>query len=275
MNSKLLRVISVLLTAAVLFALASCGQSSGDEETTTGEIIPVTPAPSNTSDALAYFNRLINGVKSARPGVSMECRRNISDISAVNSKGDVKEVGDLLTIAKKYIKELDKKSDTAEYGDALNNFLPVAGTPFSSQLSEADILSAKCEDSENEPDKYYVLTVVLKDEENPAPGSSISKAFDLDIDKTKVLKEFQGYTNLINVSDYSTLYTDCQIVMTVLKATDEITNIGYEKNVIVTSDVVFNGTLDSWGDATVKLTFHETKEYKDFVWTEPTTAETK
>ncbi len=164
---------------------------------------------------------------------------------------------------------LDKTSETSEYGKNLNDFLPIKGSSLVSTLTLDDIASAACTLNEDDDD-YYILTIVLKDIENPNALSPIAKAFDLDIDKTQVLEQFQSYTDSVTVSDYSTLYTGCTITLKIFKGTDQVTNISYNKNVVVTSDVVFNGQLASWGDATVKLTFNETKEYKDFVWEAPT-----
>ncbi len=275
MYSKTIRVLSVALVLVIMFVLASCNfLNTGEDETTETEttVVALTEIPSTPADTLAYFNRVINAVKAQKPGVSMERKRDVKDVSAVGAKGEISEVGSLVSLAKKYMEVLDKKSETSEYGKDLNDFIPVKGSPLVSALTLDDIVTANCTLKEDD-DRYYTLTIVLKDVENPGTFSPIGRAFDLDIDKTAVLEQFQSFTDNVTVSDYSTLYTGCSITATIFKGTDQVTNISYNKNVVVTSDVVFNGELASWGDATVKLTFTETKNYKDFVWEEPTTEE--
>lgn len=272
MYSKTIRVLSVALVLVIMFALASCNflKTTEDETTETeAPVVALTEIPSTPAETLAYFNRVMNSIKAENPGVSMERKRDVKDVSADGAKGEISEVASLVSLAKNYMEVFDKKSETSEYGKTLNEFIPVKGSSLVSALTLDDIATATCTLKEDD-DKYYILTVVLKDVENPGAFSSIGKAFDLDIDKTSVLEQFQNYTDNVTVSDYSTLYTGCSITVTIFKGTDQVTNISYNKNVVVTSDVVFNGELAVWGDATVKLTFTETKDYKDFVWEEPT-----
>lgn len=274
MKTIFVKTLSVVLVLATVFALTSCSITGAQEETsetTEPEIVALTSRPTTTGASLDYFNRLINNIKQINPGVSMTRKRDVKDVSASNSKGDISEVSSLIAIAKGYMEVLDKKSETYNYGTALADVMPIKGTGYASTLTIADIASATCELKEDE-DIYYILTVVLNDVENPQVDSAIAKAFDLDIDKSSVLSEFQDYTKSVTVSDYSTLYTGCTITLTILKTTDQITNIQYFKNVVATSDVAFNGELTSWGDARVELTFTENTEFKDFIWDEPTTA---
>ncbi|NLO46368.1 MAG: hypothetical protein GX107_07760 [Clostridiales bacterium] len=272
MYSKTIRVISFVLVLVAVSAFASCNLLNGvEEESTEAEttISALTEIPATPAETLAYFNRVMNAIKAENPGVSSERKRNIKDVKAVSAKGEIPEVASIISLAKGYMDVLGKKSETSEHGENLSDFLPVKGSPLVSSLTLDDIVTATCVQNEDD-DEYYTLTVVLKDVENPGPFSPIGKAFDLDIDKSTVLEQFQNYTDNVTVSDYSALYTGCSVTISILKSSDKVTNISYNKNVVVTSDVVFNGELAVWGDAVVSLTFTETKEYKKFVWEAPT-----
>ena len=135
----------------------------------------------------------------------MERKRDVKDVSAVGAKGEISEVGSLVSLAKKYMEVLDKKSETSEYGKDLNDFIPVKGSPLVSALTLDDIVTANCTLKEDD-DRYYTLTIVLKDVENPGTFSPIGRAFDLDIDKTAVLEQLKLYRQRNSERLFNALY---------------------------------------------------------------------
>ncbi|MCL2507856.1 MAG: hypothetical protein FWF05_01630 [Oscillospiraceae bacterium] len=276
MRSKTIKLLAVLLLLCTVFAMSSCGLFSGDSEeteTTTMLILAATPIPDSKEGVVNYFNTLMNGVKAARPGVEKEVKRELSSVKASNAKGDIPEVGSLIAIAKGYIKDLETKKDTAEYGANLNDFLPLKGTGSVSLLTADDVISATCADEEIERNgqketdlKYYRLTLKLD------PNSDMAKIFDIDGDKSAALDKFQDYTDNVTVSDYGVEFTeDCSVTLKIFKEKDYVIEAVYVKSMVISSDVVFNGELADWGEANVSFVLKETTVYKNFVWEEPTT----
>lgn len=93
---------------------------------------------------------------------------------------------------------------------------------------------------------------------------SVEKAFGIR-EKDGVMKELEKAKNYMTVNDYEVGFAPCHITAGVDAATDRMTTVTYEKNMVVTADVTFTGSLAQYGNVVVEFPCTSTLTYT-FGW---------
>lgn len=278
MNKKLLAVVSLILAFSFLFAFAGC--SSSHEEETTTTVKAKTPLPTdittsideqsqvvtdttyspealkaNTATIFEYFNLHVNELKDIKTSVKMSQKKKIQKATDEEGNGvkmsDNEYINAAITSLDSYM--LHNDGAEAAYGDDLKDFLPVKGASYVSGLTLDDIEKATCVDD----GLKRTITLDLK---SPALPAVIEKAYDMgNVDE--VMEEFKKSEKYLTVKEPTLQYKDCQIILTVLVETDEITDIEYVKNIDVSTEVTGQGTLESIGTVPVTFRYQNTVKY--------------
>lgn len=273
------RIISVItalvLVSTLLLTFTSCGSS---EETEVPEVFTTeeavytesaTPVGKTSEEVLAYFNSLVNGVKTDMPAVSYNIEKNIpNDSLKVTKRGaeDTEEIDASLTAindAAKGIKDLilqEIKSNSGDiaYGADNSETLFVKGESWASKLTSADIAYATLKEV---GDEYYI-TIAFNDLTSAEAQDVLTKAFDLR-DKEEILasEEFAKTKEYLELNDYDVVYSGCKITAKVDRLTDRITNINYYKAANVTAYMTGAGTLESYGEVSVMFTLEDKADF--------------
>ena len=273
------RIISVItalvLVSTLLLALTSCGSSSETEAPevfTTEEVVyteSATPVGKSSEEVLAYFNSLVNGVKTDMPAVSYYIEKNVpNDSLKVTKRGaeDAEEIDSSLKAindAAKGIKDLilqDIKETSGDiaYGADNSETLFVKGESWASKLTSADIAYATLKEV---GDQYYI-TIAFNDLTSAEAQDVLTKAFDLR-DKEEILasEEFAKTKEYLELNDYDVTYSGCKITARVDRLTDRITNINYYKAANVTAYMTGAGTLESYGEVSVMFTLEDKADF--------------
>lgn len=267
---------SLLLVSALLFSFASCGSSNEEADApevfTTEEAVyteSATVINKSSEEVLAYFNNLVNGVKTNMPAISYNIEKNIpNDSLRVTKRGaeDAEEIDESLKAINdgaKGIKDLildDIKGSSGDiaYGADNSETLFVKGESWASKLSSEDIDYAILEEV---GDEYYI-TIAFKDLTSAEAQDVLTKAFDLR-DKEEILasEEFAKTKDYLELNDYDVVYSGCKITARVDRLTDQITNINYYKAANVTAYMTGAGTLESYGEVSVMFTLEDKADF--------------
>lgn len=257
MKKKITKFLAIMFALSLVFSLAACNGSDGETtEVTTTEppVISKTAQPTTSVEALAYFNRVMDAVKTGKPAVAVKVSKNIHDIESDNAN-----LKAAIPTIKKYM--LDTKADGAAFGDDLTGTFPVKGESWSSKLDVNDIRYANC----LEALKTYEITIRLKDEKDALPlTSSHGKAFDL-TEKASILKEFEKAADYIKIDSLALNYTGSFIKCSVDRATDQVLSVTYYLNVNAVSTVTGTGSLVDMGTVSLNLRYDSTITY-DLTW---------
>lgn len=262
--SNFLKVAALLLAALTVFLTASCSLTGEEtEETTTEpEVVTMVARPDGTQQIVSFYNAAVNAIKAEKPGVKRSVWADVRDVDT----GENAEAKAMIAFAEHFADALETQSETKEYGSDLNDFLPIAGSPVVSRLSEADVAEATIEDVED--DRYlYEVHFVLRDGDANGPAAA---AFDFDANKSEILNTFTDYRDTVEVSDYDVSYNGCELFARVNKETNQVVWLKLVKNAIVTADVNFTGSLAQLGETSISFNLQQTQEYSDFVWQAPT-----
>ena len=261
-TSKFLKIIALCMAAVAVIATASCSLTGESEEETTTEreVVLLEKKPETKTEILDFFNRAVNNIKASTPGVSSDHEYSVKDVDT----GDVPEAKALIEFAKNFSEALEETSDKREYGENLNDFLPLKGADGVSYLTDADIAEAEIIDVEDDRFTYEVHLVLNDGKE------TMQNAYDFEIDKSRVLSTFADYKDTLEVSDYDVSYAGGEIRARINKETNEVQWLRYERDALVSANVSFTGTMAAFGEVPVQFTLHDTLTFKDFVWEEPT-----
>lgn len=259
MKKRIYKLLAVIFALSLVFSLAACNGS--DEETTvvtTTEppVISKTPQPMTSVEALAYFNLVMDAVKTDKPAVAVKVSKNVNDIECENEK-----IKAAIPTIKKYM--LNTKADGAVFGDDLTDIFPVKGQSWSSKLAVGDIRYASC----LEALKTYEITIRLKDEKDATPlTGSHGKAFDF-VAKDEILKEFEKAVDYVKVDSLDLTFTGSFIKCSVDRATDQVLSVTYYLNVNADSVVTGTGSFEDMGTVPLGLRYDSTITY-ELTWTD-------
>ncbi len=259
MKKKIMKLLSAVMALSLILSLAACSGTTDETTVATTEppVISKTPQPAGSKAAILYFNTVMDAVKTGKPAVKPEVKKNISNIVCENES--LKAV---IPTIKKYM--LNTDADSAKYGDDLTKIFPIKGQAWSSRLSENDVRYASC----LEAIKTYEITIRFKDEKDAAPlSSSLGKAFDL-VDKASILKEFEKANSYITVDKLDLVFTGCYILCSVDRANDQVLSVTYKLFADAVSSVTGTGTLKDMGNVPLSLRYESTVTYT-LDWTKP------
>ena len=160
--------------------------SSADASESETETTEAPKAPQTKAEIVAYFNDAVNGIKKDAKSAT----RNYSKISLAGSTklpGWANTAAKLVGGADKFIDDqLAKNSKGSETftGSQIKETYPVEGESWASKLTEADVKSATCTESNG---KYTITIVTVNDNtsENAKHGSGHApKAFNVPLPAT-------------------------------------------------------------------------------------------
>ena len=263
MRNKIFAIVSVLLVFALVFSFAGC-TSSQETETTTYKIKTVLPEdPTEGTKA--------NGDKITDPTYSEQELINNTDVIFDYFIGIVAELGDDEAIVTKSIdKNIGKAKNDKEEELPIseNEYINVAiealapymfdeegkeydaETPLTESVPIDEFTALTREDVKSATSSYQgqfrVITVTLN---NPMDIYSVDDSI-LENFEDETVKEYMTITK-----EPSYMLKECQIIVTVLVETDEITRIEYIKNADVKTAVKGEGTLESVPETDVEFRY--------------------
>ena len=101
--------------------------------------------------------------------------------------------------------------------------------------------------------------------------ASVEKAFTVR-EKDGILKEFEKASNYLTVNSFDIAFTPCKISAAFNAVNDQMTYATFEKNMIITANVTFNGALAEYGTVIVEFPCTSSLTY-NFGWETTETAE--
>ena len=125
--------------------------------------------------------------------------------------------------------------------DITNEYL-VPNQTYVSRLTPADVAKATVTDKGS----TYMIYIKLKDQKNPIPGKGVGSVFD--VIETSEVAEKASF-----VEKFTTDYYDCEVTVTVDKATGNVIHANYVTPLILDITVNLFGTHD----ASAGLTFEK------------------
>ncbi len=271
---------AILLVAALLFSLASCGSSDKTEEEpevfSTEEAVYTEsrqPVGNTGEEVLNYFNAIVNRIKENRPAISYRYEKNVPDDSIKITKTgeetaeEIDSSLDSMNKASKGVKDMilsdiKKSEGNIAMGDDNSEYLFVKGESWTSKLTVDDVDYAEIK----EVGDYYYITIALNDVAADGDTASLRKIFDLR-DKDAILSsdEFKKAESYLKFNDYDVEYTGCKITATVNRFTEEITNLNYYKSANITAYMTGAGTYEEYGDISVMFKLEDKSNF-DISW---------
>lgn len=274
MKSATIKILALVIAVSTLFCVASCSFSDmlGGDETTEATTEPpksLTVMPEGNADVLAYYNSLMNKVKTVNPKLKYEQNTDAGAFECENEtlKAALPTIKNLM---------LDGKGTSGEtaYGDSLLDLFPVKGNTLGSLLTADDISKAECVTDGD----TYVINIKLKQELNPEAGASIhGNIFDIP-DRAGIIAEFAKAKDYIKVDSYNATYLgagddNSDITCVVNRLTDEIIRVEFYKRIEVVTTVVGVGTLEELGMVPLSFVVNGTDKY-ELDWIDPATVTT-
>lgn len=266
MKSSVKKILAVILTGAIVFALASCSitdkvQEFFVEETST--TVPYTnksEKPANTKEIVDYFNRVSADLKKAEPyNVTLGRDFSANDFESENEtlKAAFPTVADFI------IKYADGNLFERELTGTPIEVYPLEASSVSSIVDFRQVKLATC----SQTDDYFVITMDFKDDATPLEADGLSKVFNTN-DKEAILEEIAKASDLMKVNDYEVEYNGGRIVCKVERGTDNIVSATYSRVIKVTADITGQGKFESVGNEKVTFNLTENENYT-VNWTNP------
>lgn len=292
MKSISVKIISLLLMAAVLLGVTSCSLTGkDDEETTETTIASASAVPMDEAAIINYFNSLMQKINSGKAALKYS--------SDYNARGFECDNAALKAALPTIVKLMRNSKDSAlksgaeiAYGESLADILPIKGTANALVLTADDIVEIAVnadefnrlaeEESKMAADKDYSttaiintdpdvrrVTITLRDETDPKSGEGLfGGIFDLP-DRNAIKANFDSAKDYITYDGtYTAKYTGCTVYMEIDRLTDNVIKLEFNRNIEISATVTGVGTLASVG--TVPLSFTVTGQDKyEFDWTNP------
>lgn len=138
------------------------------------------------------------------------------------------------------------------YTDAETKTYPIYTSIIPTMVHDLDENGDNAEDAEGEyifvpSELVRTICIAVKPEE-----ASVKKAFSVR-EKAGILEQFKGTENYMIVNSFEIGFTPCKITTGINAVTDEMTYATYEKNMIITADVTFTGSLEQYGNVIVEF----------------------
>lgn len=255
----------------------------------------------NQQEALDYFNGLINDLKATgEPAVtySEDFKIDYSGVVFKDKNGNEAENQDELcaafriycdTALKNSADFLMNSSEPTAFGADLTDIIGPRGEKTASMLALGDLYTPEGgypiyssviptlsydidESGENAKDENgefifvpteYQRTIVMNVK---ADENSVKKAFYVS-DNDVFLDEMKKAESYMTVKSITVGFAPCKITANINGVNDKMTSAVYEKNMIVTLDITFTGSLAQYGELTVEFPCTSMLEYT-FGWQE-------
>lgn len=258
----------------------------------------------NQQELLDYFNALINDIKvngSARVSYNENFWINHGDqVIFKTADGKIVENQDefraaFRTYADFALKDIGSflmnvsQDDATAFGADLTNVIYPLGTKSASTLTLNDLYTDKetktypiytsiiptlvndldknGKNAEDEKGEYIfvptelvrTICISVKPE-----AESVKKAFTVR-EQGDILKHFDVAKGYMTVNSFEIGFTPCKIVTGINAVTDEMTYVTYEKNMIITANITFTGSLAQYGTMIIEFPCTSSLTY-NFGW---------
>lgn len=254
----------------------------------------------NGQQVLEYFNTLINDIKmNSGPAVTYNEEFKIHHGDEVNFKdknGKLLENQDEFKAAFRIYADMALKnigdylmnsSEPTKPGDDLTDIIYPMGLADASKLTLSDLyaeeggypiyssviptlaydLDESGENAKDENGEFIFIptelqrTIVM----NVKPNlNSVEKAFSVR-EKSGIEEELKKAEAYMTVNSFDIGFKPCKITAGIDAVTDRMTSAVYEKNMVISADVTFSGSLAKYGDVIVEFPCTSTLTYK-FGW---------
>lgn len=266
MKNSVKKILAVILTGAMVFALASCSvadkvQEYFVEETST--TVPYTnksEKPANTKEIVDYFNRVSADLKKAEP-YNVTLSRDFGTDSFESENAVLKAA--FPTVANFIIKYANENLFERNLEGTPVEVYPLEASSVASIVDFKQVKLATC----SQTDDYFVVTMDFKDDATPLEANGLSKVFNVN-DKDAILEEIAKASDLMTVNDYDVEYNGGRIVCRIERGTDNIVSATYSRVIKVTADITGQGDLNTVGNQTVTFNLTENENYT-VNWTNP------
>ncbi len=263
MKNTVKKIVAVILTGVMVFALASC--SVGDkirtyfnEETTVTE--PYTnksEKPATQTEIIEYFNAVSADLKKSKPvNITMSRDFSAGDFESQNKhlSASFKTVVDFIINNSDFIERGVNGQEALENGTITDivHVYPIEGSSESSNVLLKHVKLAVCSQTSDN----FVITIDFKDDADPLAEGGLSEVYNPD-NKEIILNELKTVSDLMTVEDYSVEYNGGRIVCTVDRATDQIVSATYTRVIKVTA--VVNGVGEFASVKNEEITFNITE----------------
>ena len=250
------KITAFAMIGVMVFLLCSCSLSlSGIYEE---EVIKrASPIPHTKQEIFDYFCMAYNKARNAKVKVDYEYSHSAGSPDCENSN-----IEDAFgTIAKLMT---DNRGESVEYGNDCTSLVP------ENKLELKDIRSANIIDIDDPSYRSYTIVLTIWEEKNPTQDNSVfGKVYKLS-PKEEILNEFKKGASFFTIEDYQSQYQVGQIRATVLKETDEMSEVAFERTVRVSTEITGQGNLASVGTVPLSFDYHATERY-NFDWDAPKT----
>ena len=262
-NSIIITVISILLAiVVVIVALLIPKPDKDDAATTTTESTTesttiadseesTTKADTNVKDETTKKDESTTKAKSDKPETVAEivayfnknADRVKTEATKVVKNYEDREVGEI--VAPQAVMGLAGLVDTAMADDTdpiefatreeiIENF-QVPKQSYVSCVTVNDVEEATCKEEGN----YYIITIKVKDQNNPVIGKGTGSMFDV-VEAAEVEAKAKGI-----VKSFTTEYTDCRVIAKFEKSTNRMVHANYFTPMKLNVTVNFLGTHDA------------------------------
>lgn len=220
----------------------------------------------NRAEVLAYYNQIVNAVKTQKPQTEYNENLWVSDstIQFTDQNGVQSDENSAIAKAARLYKDFIMgglkdalPQGTTEANADLDDILYLKGTSSVSELTLADIdviyasVTAATEKNSAEEDVVTELTrtveIHLKNDE-----AAIRKAYSFR-DPMDVLAKLNRTENSFTINEASFVPFDCVITATFNAATDELLSLSYDKNMTITATLTGEGSLAPLGTQTLQF----------------------
>lgn len=254
MKKKLIRIVSLVLVAITALSLCSCTSNMEDEVVKRASAIPQTK-----QEIFDYFCKAYENVKTAKPKVDYSVKEKAKSPDSTNSH--IKEA--FATIAKLMT---NGSGDSVEYGQDNSAILP------KDIFDIEDIKSANIIDIDDTTSRSYTIVMTIWEEDNPTQDESVFGKMYKIAPKDQILEEMKKGAAYFTVDDYDSQYNVGTIRAVISKETDRITELKLERSVIVSTEIIGQGTLAEVGKVPLSFKYESTESYS-FDWDNPATSE--
>lgn len=258
MNKKLLRALSLVLAALMLFSLCSCNTYEEEEET----IKYASEVPSGKEAIVERFNTVLATAKAGTPAVSYKLDQGANGAECENKyvKDSFKTVADLITD--------EDFGKSTEYGEATTEVLPIMGSDNAGCLGVVDVRSAYITDVAT--DKTYTIVIKLNSEKDPEQDNSVyGKLYNITKDED-ILKNFEVVKDLMTADSYNATYKSGTVKAVIDKSTDHLVKLELSREVLVETVVTGHGTLEEVGTIPLSFNYNSTAKF-ELDWDNPAT----
>ena len=166
-----------------------------------------------TEEIVTYFNKNANRVKTeAKKVVKNYEDREVGEIDAPTALMYLTKVIDI----EKIMADDTEPMEFTTREEIVENF-QVPKQSYVSCITVNDVESASCKEEGN----YYIITIKVKDQNNPVIGKGTGAMFDV-VEAEEVEAKAEGI-----VDDFSTEYHDCVVVAKFEKSTNRMVHANY------------------------------------------------